>query len=61
MSIKRHLEGKLIQLKKIYGQKKALVDKTEEYVKSLADTLDKDLEAIEAVEKEIANMGDGAV
>ena len=56
MSIKRHLEGKLIQLKKIYGQKKAGLDKRYEELDLLAKILKGDLEAIEAVENEIANL-----
>ena len=56
MSIKQHLEGKVIQLKKIYGQKKALVDKTLAFIKTLQETLEHDLDAIESVEEEIANL-----
>lgn len=56
MSIKQHLEGKVIQLKKIYGQKKALVDKTLAFIKTLQETLEHDLDAIEAVEEEIVNL-----
>ena len=56
MSIKRHLEGKLIQLKKIYGQKKALVDGLEKAIKSGKESLELAHQVIAKIENEIANL-----
>lgn len=56
MSIKRHLEGKLIQLKKIYGQKKAFVDGLEKSVKSGKESLEIAQKGITKIENEIANL-----